>query len=102
MKTRNAPHRRREHMRVLQRLVETIALLALARRIGFRRGGKLLALATATMLDEQLGRRRRSRANDTPIVVRPRDVARLLRQLFTAIRGRRSNRGPRSSPLQRG
>ncbi len=73
-------------MRKAARLLQTIALLALARRIGLRRGGKLLALSTAALLDQQ-SKRRRTRGNEAPMVIGPRDVARLLRQLLTAVRG---------------
>jgi hypothetical protein len=53
MKVRNAPQRRREQVHALRRTLETAALLALARRIGLRHGGKLLALATAALLDQE-------------------------------------------------
>jgi hypothetical protein len=91
MKMRNAPRRHREQMRVLRRMLETIALLSPARRIGLRRGSKLLALATAALLDQEPAKRRRTRGNEAPMVIGPRDVARLLRQLLAAIRGRRSH-----------
>lgn len=90
MKVRNARHRRRQQAHMFRRTLETAAVLALARRIGLRRGGKLLALATAAMLDQESGKRRRTRGNEAPIVIRPGDVARLLKQLLTA-RGRRSD-----------
>jgi hypothetical protein len=83
MKVRNAPHRRR-HM--LWRTAESLALLVLARRIGLRRGGKLLALATAALLDQESAKRQRTKGNEAPMVIGPRDVARVLRQLLTAIR----------------
>lgn len=89
MKVRNARHRRRQQAHMFQRTLETAALLALARRIGLRRGGKLLALASAVMLDKESGKRRRTRGNEAPIVIWPGDVARLLKQLLTP-RGRRS------------
>ena len=73
-------------MRNAARLLQTIALLAFARRIGLRRGGKLLALSTAALLDQQ-SKRRRTRGNEAPMVIGPRDVARLLRQLLTTLRG---------------
>jgi hypothetical protein len=85
MKVRNAPHRRRHQVHTLSRTVESVALLALARRIELRRGGKLLALATAALLDQESAGQR-SRGNEAPMVIGPRDVARLLRQLLTAIR----------------
>jgi hypothetical protein len=66
---------------------ETAALLALVRRIGLPRGGKLLALATAALLDQESAKRRRTRGNEAPMVIGRRDVARLLRQLLAAIRG---------------
>jgi hypothetical protein len=87
MKVRNARHRRRQQVHVLRRTLETAALLAVARRIGLRRGGKLLALATAALLDQELARRQRTRGNEAPMVIGPCDVARLLRQLRAAIRG---------------
>jgi hypothetical protein len=86
MKVRNAPHRRRHQVHTLSRTVESVALLALARRIELRRGGKLLALATAALLDQESAKGQRSRGNEAPMVIGPRDVARLLRQLLTAIR----------------
>jgi hypothetical protein len=70
----------------LPRTLETAALLALARRIELRRGGKLLPLATAALLDQE-SKRRRTRGNEAPMVIGPRDVARLLRHLLTTIRG---------------
>ena len=73
-------------MRNAARLLQTIALLAFASRIGLRRGGKLLALSTAALLDQQ-SKRRRTRGNEAPMVIGPRDVARLLRQLLTTVRG---------------
>jgi hypothetical protein len=91
MKMRNAPHRRKEQVRVLRRMLEAIALISFARRIGLRRGGKLLALATAALLDQEPAKRQRTRGNEAPMVIGPRAVARLLRQFFTAIRGRRSD-----------
>jgi hypothetical protein len=66
---------------------ETAALLALVRRIGLPRGGKLLAPATPALLDQESAKRRRTRGNEAPMVIGPRDVARLLRQLLAAIRG---------------
>jgi hypothetical protein len=87
MKVRNAPQRRRQQVQVLRRTLETAALLALARRIGLRRGGKLLALGTAAMLDQESAKRRRTRGNEAPMVIGPRGVARLLTQLRTTIRG---------------
>jgi hypothetical protein len=68
-------------------MLDTIALLAFARRIGLRRGSKLLALATAALLDQEPAKRQRTRGNEAPMVIGPRDVARLLRQLLTTIRG---------------
>ena len=73
-------------MRKAAWLLQTIALLAFARRIGLRRGGQLLALSTAALLDQQ-SKRRRTRGNEAPMVIGPRDVARLLRQLLTTVRG---------------
>jgi hypothetical protein len=70
----------------LPRTLETAALLALARRIELRRGGKLLPLATAALLDQE-SKRRRTRGNEAPMVIGPRDVGRLLRHLLTTIRG---------------
>jgi hypothetical protein len=67
MKVRNARHRRS--------------------RIGLGRGGKLLALATAALLDQGSAKRRRTRGNEAPMVIGPRGVARLLRDLLTTIRG---------------
>jgi len=72
-------------MRNAARVLQTIALLAFARRIGLRRGGKLLALSTAALLDQQ-SKRRRTRGNEAPMVIGPRDVARLLRQLLATVR----------------
>jgi hypothetical protein len=37
----------------------------------------------------QESKRRRSRGNEAPMVIWPRDVARLLKQLLTTIRGRK-------------
>jgi hypothetical protein len=88
MEMRSAPHRHREQVRGLRGTLETAALLALARRIGLRREGKLLGLTTVAMLDQE-SKRRRTKGNEAPMVIGPRDVARLLRQLFTTIRGRR-------------
>jgi hypothetical protein len=73
MKMPNALHRHREQIRVLRRM------------------NQLLALATAALLDQEPAKRRRTRGNEAPMVIGPRDVARLFRQLFTAIRGRRSD-----------
>jgi hypothetical protein len=72
-------------MRNAARVLQTIALLAFARRIGLRRGGKLLTLSTAALLDQQ-SKRRRTRGNEAPMVIGPRDVARLLRQLLATVR----------------
>jgi len=72
-------------MRNAARVLQTIALLAFARRIGLHRGGKLLALSTAALLDQQ-SKRRRTRGNEAPMVIGPRDVARLLRQLLATVR----------------
>jgi hypothetical protein len=88
MKMPHAPRRRTQQVQVLRKTLETAALLALARRIGLRRGGKLLALTTAAMLDQE-SKRRRTRGNEAPMVIRPRDVVKLVKQLFTTIRGRR-------------
>jgi len=87
MKVRNARHRRRQQIHVLRRTLETAALFALARRIGLRRGGKVLALATAALLDHESAKRQRTRGNEAPMVIGPRGVARLLRNLLTTIRG---------------
>ena len=86
MKVRNARHRRRQHVHAFRRTLETAALLALARRIGLRRGGKLLALATAALLDQE-SKRKRSKGNEAPMIIWPRDLTRLLKQLLTTIRG---------------
>ena len=64
MMMRNARHRRRQHIHVLRRTLETAALL-----------------------DQESAKRRRTRGNEAPMVIGPRDVARLLRQLVAAIRG---------------
>ena len=48
--------------RIIPRVVDTLALLTLARRIGVRRGGRLLAFATTAYLDQQaFGRHKRHR-----------------------------------------
>jgi hypothetical protein len=64
MMMRNARHRRRQHIHVLRRTLETAALL-----------------------DQESAKRRRTRGNEAPMVIGPRDVASLLRQLVAAIRG---------------
>jgi hypothetical protein len=87
MNMRNRPHRPRKHMRVLGRMVETLALLAFARRTGIRRGTKLLALATAALLEQEPVKGKRTKGNEAPMIIWPRDVARLLRQLVAAVRG---------------
>ena len=92
MKAQNTRHRRRQQLHVLRRTLETAALLALARRIGLRRGGKLLALVTAALLDQESAKRRRTRGNEAPMVIGPRAVARLLRQLLAALRAHGRNR----------
>ena len=56
---------RRETFHKLSRVVEMLALLALARRIGLRRGRRLVALATMAFLDERAhGRHDRAHAGD--------------------------------------
>jgi hypothetical protein len=44
-----------------------------------------LALSTAALLDQQ-SKRRRTRGNEAPMVIGPRDVSRLLRQLLATVR----------------
>jgi hypothetical protein len=88
MKMRKALHRHRRQVRLLRKTIETMAVLTLARRMGLRRGGRLLALATATMVDEQSARRKRVRGNEAPMIIWPRDIARLLRRLYAAVRQR--------------
>jgi hypothetical protein len=76
----------------LWRTLETAALLALARRIGLRRGGKLLGLPTAALLDQESAKRHGTRGNEAPMIIGPRDVARLLGQLLATIRGTKTRR----------
>ncbi len=48
--------------RIIPKVVDTLALLTLARRIGVRRGGRLLAFATTAYLDQQaIGRHKQNR-----------------------------------------
>jgi hypothetical protein len=82
MKLRTALHRRRRHV---PGLLETAVLLALARRIEHRRGGKLLPVAAAALLVQE-SKRRRTRGNEAPMVIGPRHVRKLLRHLLTTIR----------------
>jgi len=44
------------------------------------------------MTDQESEKRRRTRGNEAPMIIWPRDVARFFRQLFSAF-GRRKKRG---------